>query len=92
MSDTEILEKTETKEEVGQSKELLLHNDDYNTFEHVEKCMMSYVGMSTEQAAQVAHIVHYRGKCSIKRGDDRSLKKLYFKLKLEGLSVTIETA
>ncbi|CAG7580271.1 MAG: ATP-dependent Clp protease adapter protein ClpS [uncultured marine phage] len=89
-SDTEELVESKTKEKTSKGKVIILHNDDFNTFEHVERCLMSICGHSSEQAAQCAMIVHYRGKCDIKRGDEDKLKRIYAKLKAELLSVTLE--
>lgn len=83
-------ELTELEEKTSSGKVLILHNDDWNTFQHVEKCLISICKHSPNQAAQVSLIVHYRGKCDIKKGDESKLKKMYNKLKAENLSVTIE--
>jgi ATP-dependent Clp protease adaptor protein ClpS len=45
-----------------------------------------------EQATQCAHLVHFTGKCDVKRGDKETIQKMYNKLKSAGLSVTIELA
>jgi ATP-dependent Clp protease adaptor protein ClpS len=88
--DTEELteKKSETKESNG--KVIILHNDDYNSFNHVEKCLVSLCDHSSQQASQCAMIVHYRGKCDVKRGDEKTLKKIYLKMKAELLTVTFE--
>ena len=88
--DTEELTKTETKTKESNGKVIVLHNDDYNSFAHVEKCLISLCEHSPEQAAQCAMIVHYRGKCDVKRGDESTLKKIYLKMKAELLTVTLE--
>lgn len=89
-NETEVLEETKTETSKGKTKELILHNDDYNSFQHVEKCMMNYVSMTSEQSSQVAMVVHYRGKCVIKRGEEEEIKELYNKLRGESLTVSIE--
>jgi len=88
--DTEELVESKTKEKTSKGKVIILHNDDFNTFEHVEKCLIGICGHTSEQAAQCAMIVHYRGKCDIKRGDDDKLKRIYIKLKSELLTVSLE--
>lgn len=89
-NDTEELVETDTKSKSSKGKVIILHNDDYNSFDHVEKCLISICGHTSQQAAQCAMIVHYRGKCDIKRGDDNKLKRIYLKLKAELLTVTLE--
>jgi len=71
---------------------LILHNDDYNSFDHVINCLVKYCGHQSEQASQCAHIVHFTGKCDVKRGDHETIQKIYGKLKSNGLSVTMEIA
>ena len=44
--------------------EIILHNDDVNTFDHVINCLIRYCDHPLEQAEQCAYIVHYRGKCT----------------------------
>ena len=71
---------------------LMLHNDNYNTFEWVIECLMKICDHEYEQASQCAHLVHFTGKCDVKRGDHEVVMKLYTKLKSAGLSVTVEAA
>ena len=74
--DTEEEVKSETRHKTKKGKVIILHNDDFNTFEHVENCLMTICGHTSEQSAQCAMIVHYRGKCDIKKGDDDKLKRI----------------
>ena len=56
--------------DVLSSKEhqIVLHNDDVNTFDHVINCLIRYCDHTMEQAEQCAYIVHYKGKCTVKTG------------------------
>lgn len=83
-------ERVKPEEKVSSNKVLILHNDDWNTFQHVENCLISICNHSPTQASQVALIVHYRGKCDVKRGSESKLKRYLNKLKSENLIVTIE--
>jgi ATP-dependent Clp protease adaptor protein ClpS len=83
---------TQLEELLGQPYILILHNDDYNSFDHVINCLVKYCQHGPEQASQCAHIVHFTGKCDVKRGDQDTIKSIYDKLKANGLSVTIEIA
>jgi len=47
---------------------LILYNDDHNTFEHVINCLVSVLEHSPEQAEQCALIVHHKGRCAVKSG------------------------
>ena len=83
---------SELDEKLGQPYIVWLHNDNYNTFDWVIECLMKICGHELEQANQVAHIVHFNGKCDVKRADKETAKKIYDKLKSAGLTVTLETA
>jgi ATP-dependent Clp protease adaptor protein ClpS len=69
---------------------LILHNDDYNSFEWVIECLIKICKHEPNQASQCAHIVHFTGKCDVKRGDHDTIMGMYNKLKSCGLSVTME--
>lgn len=81
---------TELDEILSQPYVIILHNDDYNTFDWVIECLMKICKHDYEQAVQVSHLVHYVGKCDVKRGDKETLNKMYQKLKDAGLTVTME--
>lgn len=76
--------------EEGPVKELVLHNDDVNTFEHVIDCLVEICQHEPVQAEQCAHIVHYNGKCSVKRGTFDQLEPRCTALQQRGLSAEIQ--
>jgi ATP-dependent Clp protease adaptor protein ClpS len=86
--------KKKTKSEVDQilSKpfKIILHNDDFNSFDWVITCLIKICGHEYEQANQIAHLVHFKGECDVKYGDFEKLSILKEKLQNAGLSVTIE--
>ena len=45
--------------------EVILLNDDHNSFEHVIACLMDICGHNYLQAVQCANIVQHNGKCSV---------------------------
>jgi ATP-dependent Clp protease adaptor protein ClpS len=69
---TEVLEVTETVEMM----ELIVFNDDFNTFDHVIKTLIRVCQHTTEQAEQCTWIIHYKGKCTVKTGDFDFLKPM----------------
>ena len=85
-------EKTEISDSTGKPKVVILNNDDFNTFEHVEKCMIKHCKKTPEEAHQIALTVHFKGKCVVAEGNDEYLKKIKLKLRAEGLSATLEDA
>jgi ATP-dependent Clp protease adaptor protein ClpS len=82
--------KSKVEELLSKPYRLDLHNDDYNTFDHVINCLMKFCGHEFEQANQCAHIVHFKGKCDIKYGDYDTISTMKEKLCGAGLSVTME--
>ena len=85
--------KTKSKVEEILSKPylLVLHNDDWNSFDHVINCLMKFCGHEYEQANQCAHIVHFNGKWDVKYGDLETISAMKDKLQNAGLSVTMES-
>ena len=70
--------------------EIILYNDDVNTFDHVIKTLISVCDHTLEQAEQCSLIVHYKGKCSVKTGSYSDLKPMCTELLQAGLSAEIE--
>jgi ATP-dependent Clp protease adaptor protein ClpS len=84
--------KTQSKVEEILSKpyRLILHNDDFSTFDWVITCLIKVCKHDNEQASQCAHIVHFNGKCDVKYGDLETISEMKNKLQNAGLSVTME--
>jgi ATP-dependent Clp protease adaptor protein ClpS len=70
--------------------ELVLYNDDVNTFDHVINCLVKYCKHDIYQAEQCAWIVHSKGKCSVKSGQYTLLEPLCTALCDQGLSAQVE--
>jgi ATP-dependent Clp protease adaptor protein ClpS len=81
---------SETEVAVEDGRILVLHNDDYNTFDHVIKCLVEICDHDSIQAEQCAYIVHFRGKCDVMHGADEKLDVCRKLLILKGLSASIE--
>ncbi len=75
---------------VGKHSYLILHNDDVNTFDYVINCLIEICDHDYVQAEQCAMITHYKGKCDIKKGEMKSLKKMEKMLSQKGLIASIE--
>lgn len=56
--------------------ELVVFNDDINTFEHVTKILIKVCQHTPEQAEQCTLIIHYKGKCTVKKGSRNKLKPM----------------
>jgi len=85
----EILEEVLLDEEVIRQNEIVLYNDDVNTFDHVIEVLMQACEHTPEQAEQCSIIVHYKGKCTVKTGSYDDLKPRCSKILQAGLSAEI---
>src|SRR5690554_4295177 len=88
--ETKEQEQVKLKEVLTSEHELILYNDDVNTFDHVIDCLVKICGHSVHQAEQCAYIVHYKGKCTIKQGNYRKLVPMMLALQEEQLSAEIK--
>lgn len=77
------------KEEVLTQNEIVLFNDDVNTFDHVIETLIYACEHTAEQAEQCALLVHYKGKCTVKTGLLDDLKPRCTLLLEAGLSAEI---
>ncbi len=89
-----VKEKTTTlkdkKEITDKIKELVLYNDDHNTFDFVIKTLIEICEHEPEQAEQCALTAHFNGKCGVKSGTYYELKPKYKEMTNRKLTVTIE--
>lgn len=76
-------------EQVGVNNEIVLYNDDVNTFDHVIDTLIRVCSHTSEQAEQCAILVHYKGKCTVKTGSFDELKPQCTQLLEAGLSAEI---
>jgi ATP-dependent Clp protease adaptor protein ClpS len=77
------------KEIVEETKEIVLYDDDFNTFDFVIESLIKVCKHSAIQAEQCTHIVHFNGKCGVKRGDMSKLKPMCSALLERGLTAEI---
>jgi ATP-dependent Clp protease adaptor protein ClpS len=84
-----IREKTTPKEVTSINNEIVVYNDDVNTFDHVIDTLIRVCNHTSEQAEQCSLIVHYNGKCTVKTGTIDKLKPQCTQLLEAGLSAEI---
>jgi len=77
-------------EDLDKQRELVLYNDDHNTFDFVIDCLVLVCKHSIEQAEQCAILVHYKGKCTVKSASLKVLKPMREQLANFGLKVKIK--
>ena len=80
---------TDVLESVGINNEIVLFNDDVNTFDHVIDTLIRVCNHDELQAEQCALLVHYKGKCTVKTGTFDELKPQCSSLLEAGLSAEI---
>ena len=57
-------------------RDLVVFNDDFNTFDHVIATLIKVCKHTAEQAEQCAYIVHYKGQCVVKTGYMNTLQPM----------------
>ena len=85
----QILEEVLVAEQVGLNNEIIVYNDDVNTFDHVIETLIRVCKHTAEQAEQCSLIIHYKGKCTVKTGVLDELKPQCTGLLEAGLSAEI---
>ena len=87
------IEKTQNQtsvlEQIAVNHEIILYNDDVNTFDHVIETLIRVCKHEELQAEQCAILVHYTGKCVVKTGSFDELKPQCSALLDAGLSAEI---
>lgn len=75
--------------EVG-DRQIILFNDDVNSFDFVITCLIKVCKHDAIQAEQCTYLVHYKGKCSVKRGTYEELEPMCTALLERGLTAEIQ--
>jgi ATP-dependent Clp protease adaptor protein ClpS len=87
ITETEI--QVEVENTAIKENHLVLYNDDVNTFDYVIELLMKVCNHDAIQAEQCVMLVHYKGKCSVKRGSFEVLEPMLAILSDAGLTVEI---
>lgn len=87
--DTDTLVDVEELLDTGTKRNLILYNDDYNTFEFVISTLIELCNHTLEQAEQCTLLVHYTGKCAVKLGSAEELKPICTAMLNRGLTAEI---
>lgn len=88
-SKEKLSEKVKVDSKEKKLSEIVLYNDDVNTFDHVIETLIYACDHTSEQAEQCSLLVHYKGKCTVKTGSYDDLKPRCSKLLEAGLSAEI---
>jgi len=82
---------SQTLVDAGNGAQLIVYNDDFNTFDWVIESFMEVCNHTFEQSEQLALIIHYKGKAIVKTSNMDVLKPMKDALVDRGLSAVIET-
>lgn len=89
MMQEEVLEEVLKDVKTTEVNDLVVYNDDINTFEHVIETLIKVCKHTKEQAEQCTYIIHYKGKCAVKTGSFTELKPMKEAICEEGIDARI---
>jgi len=69
---------------------LIVWNDDVNTFDWVIESLVDVCGHENLQAEQCALLIHHKGKCGVKKGSFDDLRPQAEQLIDRGIQATID--
>jgi len=72
-TEVEVIEIEDTDIDSDEGRDLTVFNDEVNTFDHVIKTLIEVCKHTQEQAEQCTIIIHYKGKCAVKKGSYEEL-------------------
>jgi len=85
----EVLIATEDVSGTGELKDLIVYNDDFNTFEHVINTLIKVCKHDVQQAEQCTYLIHYKGKCAVKKGEFDELRPMRQGISAAGIKAAI---
>ena len=78
------------EEDLLSSHQLIVYNDEVNTFDYVILTLMEVCEHTAEQAEQCTLQIHFRGKCGVKTGTMEDLVLMRNEICRRGISAEIE--
>ena len=84
-------EEVEVLEDVVTSdvRDLVVFNDEVNTFDHVIDTLIKICKHTLEQAEQCTLLIHYKGKCTVKIGSFDELAPMRNAICARGISAEV---
>jgi ATP-dependent Clp protease adaptor protein ClpS len=90
MGETQTAFEEKVLEEIIENKDLVVYNDDVNTFDHVIDSLIKVCEHHPVQAEQCTWIIHHKGKCQVKRADFDTLAPMCTALHDRGITAEIQ--
>ena len=72
-----------------EERNLVVYNDDFNTFDHVIDTLIRVCKHEVKQAEQCTYLIHYKGKCAVKDGTYEKLKPMKEGISEAGIKAVI---
>ena len=89
MTQTQHQEDVLLLEETTDLRNLVVYNDDVNTFDHVIQTLIEVCKHTPEQAEQCTLLIHHKGKCTVKVGTFEELQAMCAAIHDRGISADI---
>ena len=89
-ADSDVLELVDVSTKTTSPFQIIVWNDDVNTFEWVIETLIQVCGHTHEQAEQCAYIIHHSGKYAVKNGSYDDLRPMCDAILDRGISATLE--
>lgn len=83
-------EQTDLMVDDGNDCQLIVWNDEVNTFQWVIETLIEVCNHTFEQAEQSAMIIHTKGKYAVKEGSYETLKPMCDAITERGIGATVE--
>ena len=76
-------------EETTDLRDLVVYNDDVNTFDHVIQTLIDVCQHEPTQAEQCTLLIHHKGQCTVKIGSYEELEPMCTAIHDRGISADV---
>jgi ATP-dependent Clp protease adaptor protein ClpS len=87
---TDIEDDVLVDESTDELHNLIVWNDDVNSFDHVIETLIEVCKHNKHQAEQCTLIIHHNGKCGVKKGSFKKLRPMAEAIIERGIQATID--
>ncbi len=70
--------------------DLIVFNDEVNTFDFVIETLIDVCGHTAEQAEQCTLLIHFKGKCAVKKGTFEELTPMRNDICRRGIAAEVQ--
>jgi ATP-dependent Clp protease adaptor protein ClpS len=76
--------------DVSENHDLIVWNDEVNSFDHVINTLVEVCKHTKTQAEQCTMLIHYKGKCAVKKGSFDYLRPMAEAIIDRGIQATVD--